>query len=378
MVGLDLLLIKIAAKCNLNCSYCYIYNSGYKNSLANQPKHITDETLDNLADKLGKLDKAQHKNMVICLHGGEPLLVGNKRLKTIVQRLSEHFPGALTIQSNGTLINQETLDILHEYNCSIGISLDGPIEVNDKYRVYRTNKGSYYKTVKALELIQSHPIAQENFSTIIGVIDPDTDPIACYQELSKYKPKSIDFLFKDGYYHNLPVGKKTLTDTNYGDWLLKLIDYYTELSNPIPIRKIDNLIKDIINTQLGKSNMQAFAMVTVNPNGELTKNELYDICPAGTKFTSAWNINQHCLNDLLLSEEFKHYTYDGIAQNQQCLSCDHYKYCLGGPEVHARWNNDNGFNNPSIYCSDYKKIFAKLYPKVEKYLLSKQGAAVNI
>ncbi len=300
-------------------------------------------------------------------HGGEPLLLGYKKLEFIL----EQFYGIcdLSIQTNGTLITKEILDLLGKYNCSIGVSFDGLQSINDKFRVDQKGRGTFERIKRGIELILEHPIYSNDFS-ILSVIDPSSDPIEVYEYLSQYKPKMVDFLLKDGYYNHLPEGKKSLNSVEYGQWLTRLTKYYLSLGNPtVPIRKIDGLIEDYLRSKLNVNVMAPFGMIAINPNGDITKNELYDINPMGSSFTKKWNINKDPLLQLIESQEYKSYTLDLFTTAKECLSCEFLEHCNGGCyEVHTRWDQKNHLKNPTIYCADYQYFFKNIGSYCDKQL----------
>lgn len=364
---LDLIVVKLSSLCNIKCSYCYIYETGYINSLANQPKLITEETITNLSKQLQEVDSFyKSSNYQIVLHGGEPLLVGNKRLEFILENF-RYFQDK-SIQTNGTILKKETLDLLYEYRCSIGLSLDGNAQLNDKYRVDKKGHGTFDRVMNGLELIINHPIAEHGFSMILAVIDPSSDPIEVYNYLCQFKPKTIDFLLKDGYYDKLPEGKKSVDSTEYGEWLTKLAWHYFSLPDPIPIRKINMLVDDYLSNKLGSNNFSPFGMFVINPDGNITKNELYDIIPMGSAFSRKWNINKDSLLDLLLTDEYQTYTLDTFPKSDICHRCQHVAYCGGGSEIHARYKACSGLSNPSIYCADYQYFYTEVGGYLDQHL----------
>lgn len=366
-LNLDLIVVKLSSLCNIKCSYCYIYETGFINSLANQPKIITEETITNLSKQLQEVDAFyKNTNFQIVLHGGEPLLVGNKRLEFILENF-KHFQDK-SIQTNGTILKKETLDLLYQHRCSIGLSLDGNAKVNDKYRVDKKGHGTFDKVMKGLDLTINHPIAEHGFSMIIAVIDPSSDPIEIYDYLSQFKPKSVDFLLKDGCHDKLPDGKKSLDSTEYGEWLTKLAWHYFSLPDPIPIRKINMLVEDYMTSKLGSNIASPFGMFVINPDGAITKNELYDIIPMGSGFSRKWNINNDSLLHLLSTDEYQTYTFDSFPKSEICHGCQHVAYCGGGSEIHARYKTNSGLANPSIFCADYKYFYTEIGSYLDQHI----------
>ena len=78
-------IVKIVSPCNLNCTYCYEYNSKDQ-SWKSKPKVMSLEVADKLADRILEHVKDSHNSIVpIIFHGGEPLMAGLEHLKRLVE-----------------------------------------------------------------------------------------------------------------------------------------------------------------------------------------------------------------------------------------------------------------------------------------------------
>jgi uncharacterized protein len=105
-------------------------------------------------------------------HGGEPLLLGRDFYKKAVW-LQQKFrrDGQLitnTLQTNGTLLDDEWLDLFNGFEFSLGLSLDGPAELHDKNRVLRGQQGTFDKVMQAVSLMRSR---QQGFGVLAVVTD---------------------------------------------------------------------------------------------------------------------------------------------------------------------------------------------------------------
>lgn len=107
-------------KCNMSCDYCY------EKDLMNQKKYKINATADEAIDYLSKYKNYEH--VYIIFHGGEPLLMEKEIFSKVVYYIRENFTGVwnIQVQTNGTLIDKEWLDIFHkiEQGFSLSISLD--------------------------------------------------------------------------------------------------------------------------------------------------------------------------------------------------------------------------------------------------------------
>jgi uncharacterized protein len=136
------LVFLIAQTCNLKCSYCFA--EGYMDS----PSYNQIMSPSTARVAIEKLFKMGPDLPSILFFGGEPL-IGFDTIKETVQAIKEYSLShqaqmpALSISTNGTLLNQEMIDFFKDHNFSVTVSLDGPRHINDKQRQFRSGKGTY-------------------------------------------------------------------------------------------------------------------------------------------------------------------------------------------------------------------------------------------
>ena len=165
-------ILKVAAPCNLNCSYCYEYNRGDE-SWRLKPKHLLAEIATQVGKRIAEycLDN-NIKKFDVNLHGGEPLLLGASGLRAIFDALILSSGGVklkLGIQTNATLVTPEILDTLEDYNATVGVSIDGS-KRNNRYRIDHRGVEAYERIVKGLNLIRER---KNLYSGLLCVVDLD-------------------------------------------------------------------------------------------------------------------------------------------------------------------------------------------------------------
>jgi uncharacterized protein len=141
----SLLILKMVGFCNLACTYCYDYNSVTYNR--RMTPVIAEKAISQALERAGS-------RLNILFHGGEPLLafkeirslVGFARGKAAEMGKAVEF----SIQTNGTRFTSEVVDFLLSEKFSVGISLDGPPEINDRLRVDHAGRGHHAEIEHAL------------------------------------------------------------------------------------------------------------------------------------------------------------------------------------------------------------------------------------
>lgn len=139
------------AVCNLDCSYCFFLSKEllYPGSRFRMAEDLLEIYLRQLIES-----HARAPEVAIAWQGGEPTLMGVDFFRRSVEIAKRHLrPGqraAFTIQTNGTLLDAEWADFLKENGVLVGISIDGPRELHDAYRVNKGGKGSFDDVMRGL------------------------------------------------------------------------------------------------------------------------------------------------------------------------------------------------------------------------------------
>ena len=155
------------AVCNLDCSYCFFLSKEmlYPGSRF----RMADELLETYLRQLIEAHSGVHE-VAVAWQGGEPTLMGVEFFRRSVE-LANGFlrPGqraAYTIQTNATLIDEEWAEFFAENDFLVGVSIDGPRELHDAYRVDKGGKGSFDKVVRGLGFLQRAGVDWNALTTI--------------------------------------------------------------------------------------------------------------------------------------------------------------------------------------------------------------------
>lgn len=192
--GNDLQGIHVVAKpagpaCNLNCEYCFYLE---KQALFGKDEkyRISDDVLR--AFIMNYITSQPTPVVPFVWQGGEPTLLGVDFFKRVVE-LQKPFVHQKTItnslQTNGTLLDDEWGRFLKENHFMVGISLDGPREIHDRYRVDRQGKGTFEKVMRGLRLLQKHHVEYNVLASVAR--NTATKPLDVYRFL---KNEGIEFI----------------------------------------------------------------------------------------------------------------------------------------------------------------------------------------
>ena len=159
LMNFHLLAKPAGAACNLGCQYCFFLS---KQQLYPGQTHLMDEAT--LATYIRQLmDASPGPQVDVAWQGGEPLLRGLDFYKRSVQqanfyRKPRHQTVLHTIQTNGTLIDDEWAAFFKRNNYLVGISIDGPRDLHDAYRVTKKNEGSFDGVIRGWNILRKHGV----------------------------------------------------------------------------------------------------------------------------------------------------------------------------------------------------------------------------
>lgn len=144
--------------CNINCTYCFFLS---KEALyPNEKSRMTDETLEEYIRQL--IESHRSPEVTIAWQGGEPTLMRLDFFKRSVELANKYKePGQTllhTFQTNGILLDSEWCAFFKEKNFLVGLSVDGPREIHDAYRVDRGARGTFDRVMKGWELLRKYEV----------------------------------------------------------------------------------------------------------------------------------------------------------------------------------------------------------------------------
>lgn len=354
--------LKVASRCNLNCSYCYMYNKG-DSSWRSQPKVMSEQTVIRLLERI-----KEHygvcttpEPVVLSFHGGEPLFAGTDFFRFFIQKAKEILLPAgihpnFTIQTNATLIDEEWCEIFYENVFDIGISLDGKKEINDIHRVYHNGKGSYDDVMQGVEQVKSYRNLEDGMGFLV-VVNIDADPTETYEFFKQLG--SLDFLLPD-YTHDDKDSRISNDQTAYADWMIKVFDLWFKDPDRPGIRYFASLVESILGGSGGADTMgdRYNDILVIETNGSYEAVDALKICGEG--FTKAGtNVATESIEEALQTDLASLYQRSHKVLSEQCQNCKIQQVCGGGYLPH-RYSKSNGFNNPSVYCNDLLKLITHI------------------
>ncbi len=227
--GFHLLAKPTGAACNLGCKYCFFLSK--KNLYPGSGFRMSDELLETYMRQY--IEAQQIPQATIAWQGGEPTLMGLDffRRSTIYQQKYKR-PGMTiqnTMQTNGTLLDDEWCEFFHKNNFLIGLSLDGPKRLHDVYRIDKAGRPTFDKVMKAARLLRKHKV-EFNILTTVHAANGD-HPLDVYRFLrDEVKTNFIQFIpiverdNDTGFQEGDKVTDRSVKAAQYGRFLKDIFD----------------------------------------------------------------------------------------------------------------------------------------------------------
>jgi uncharacterized protein len=353
-------IVKIHSRCNLRCDYCYIYEMDDA-TWREQPGAMSPEVARIVARRICEHARRHELgDVVLVLHGGEPLLVRPKRMEHLLDIFLEELRPAVKVrfamQTNGVLLDDDVLELLSNYNVSFGVSLDGGEHENDRHRKTKSGAGSYTAVAERIRALQNSEQSYL-FDGFLATIDVDNDPIAVYRSLRSLHPPAMDFLLPHGNWSEPPPRGRSQSATPFADWLITLFDHWFPVRHDEPSIRI---FETIISGALGRSTTNELIGLTpvrlavIETDGSY---ELVDVMKTAYEGAAKTGLDafRHDL-DAVLNHPSVAVRQCGVAGlSPTCRSCSVVDVCGGGYYPH-RYRAGSGFLNPSVFCRDLELL----------------------
>jgi uncharacterized protein len=360
------LLIKPAsAVCNLDCEYCFYLDRDADPYSALPARRMSLDTLERLVDTYLFYS---YPNSIFAFQGGEPTLAGLPFFEKLIEYQQQHGRGgqsvANALQTNAVLIDKSWCDLFRNYNWLLGVSLDGPEEINDLYRFNKEHRGTWKRVMQSVELLQTNKV-EFNILCVLSAANVEK-PKELYRFYRKLGIDNIQFIPLaefDGQGNRLPF---TITAEQYGRFLCEIFDLWWPERRKVRIRFFDNLAEALAGQKPGNCTMHETcdSYVVVEYNG--------DIYPCDFFVESPWklgNINLDSWSEIARRQRRYSFASKKTIAHPECQVCEYQSVCHGGcPKF--RHGPNRRFEDLDYFCSAYKMIFAKatgpLRKEVEK------------
>jgi uncharacterized protein len=359
---IDQFILKVASRCNLNCSYCYVYNKA-DSTWKHRPALMSDEIFSTALDRIYRhcrVTGQSHTNIVF--HGGEPCLIGVRKFDAWCSEAHRVLDGvstpALHMQTNGTLLDHAWAQTCRAHGVSVGISMDGPKHLHDRVRVDHAGGGSYDQVERGIKVLQGGDVP----FGILSVIPFGADPLAVQRHFLSLGCTRITYVLPHFTHDTVAPIRQLYGPTPCADFLIPVFDdWWFNGTSDIVVGDLRNMARIVLG---GRSQIETVGnipplYVFIETDGEMEGLDNLRACKEGIAKINL-NVRQNDFREILETDTMHGVAiYEGMPLPSGCRGCPEQETCAGGYLPH-RYSSTRGFDNPSVWCADLLKLFSHI------------------
>lgn len=369
--------------CNLDCKYCFYLE---KETLypGNRRWEMPDDVLERYVREY--IDQQDVPDIHFAWQGGEPTLLGVRYFHRVVE-LQRRYAGGKRVhnalQTNGTLLDDEWGGFLHQNRFLVGLSVDGPEDLHDAYRVDRRGRPSFADVMRGLDVLKRHRV-EFNTLTVVNRLNARR-PLDVYRFLKRIGSGFLQFiplveraapapaagglrlaepphLAASGPPDDEPAVTEWSVDaSDYGGFLVTIFDEWVR-------KDVGRVFVQMFDVALGNwagagSSLCVFAEtcgqgLAMEHNGDLYACDHY-VYPE----YRLGNVRDRSLGDMAVSERQVRFGLDKRdTLPRQCRECSVRFACHGECPKHRFMRTADGEPGLNYLCPAYKRFFTHIAP----------------
>ncbi|MFZ1320047.1 MAG: anaerobic sulfatase maturase [Ignavibacteria bacterium] len=390
--------------CNIDCTYCYYLD---KEDLPDGPGKgkMTDEVLENFISQY--IEGVTADEIVFSWQGGEPTMLGLNYFKKITELQKKYSkPGqkiSNDLQTNGILLDDDWCKFLKENNWLVGISIDGPRDIHNAYRITKNGKPTFDLVMNGIKLLKKYRVPFNTLTCVnrlnakrpldvyrflrreIGSTYIQFIPIVEYKGFETTAPHTWDVskLPKDG----SPEARPDHPDSIVTDWSVDPDDYgyflskvFDEWLNRDVGKVLVNHIETLVAQHLGMPS-QVCIYSGFCGKGLAVENEgsVYSCDHYVYPEYKVGNVMENNLAEMVFSES---QTKFGTAKSdylpEYCMKCEFLTDCYGECPKNRIILTPDGEPGLNYLCRGLKKYFNHAIPEVDKIVANLKKNRINV
>lgn len=349
------------AICNLDCKYCYFLSK--EQLYPGSRFRMANELLEAYTRQY--IEAQRVPEVTFAWQGGEPTLMGLDFFELAIELQQKYRKPGMKIynalQTNGTTLNDDWARFFKKHDFLIGLSLDGPRELHDHYRVDKGGRPTFDQVMRGLSFLKTHAV-EFNILTTVHAANAE-HPLHVYRflrdEVGAQFLQFIPIVERDndtGFQEGNQVTDRSVTAKQYGDFLITIFDEWVR-------RDVGRLFVQIFDVSLAawvgrRPGLCIFeetcgAALAMEHNGDLYACDHY-VEPN----YKLGNIQEIPMIELVASDKQRQF---GLAKRdtlpRYCLECEVRFVCNGGCPKERTILTPEGDPGLNYLCAGYRAFF---------------------
>lgn len=384
-------IVKPTHDCNFSCKYCYVDHNAEQGVMSEQ-------TLSNVVEQVMYVNSFSEGKASFIWHGGEPLTMPlsfyekavefqrqhkTKKFGRIVNhdkdkkyvRLEEFDNIKNGFQSNGSLLTDKIVEFCKKDHFDIGLSLDGPRELNDLTRQHMDGSGTFDRILEASRKARAAKIGGGVITILNKYNIEKIEEMYNFFKAEKINAK-INPLIKSGNaaenYQELGI-----TPTQYGKAMVKLFDlWFDDTETSIELDPFDEIMGNLLTGKTWGCNFSTSCQehfVSIGPQGDVYPCGRFD----GIKEFNLGNINNQPLLEMIGSEKRLGLLARTAEAFEDCSRCNYKGICNAGC-MHNAYMASGDIMTKDFYCAGYKILFNHVGKRIKQEIKKAGGKIENV
>ena len=359
---LYVMLKPIGAVCNLGCTYCYYLEKKELYPEKGNKTIMSDDLLERFVSQY--IEAQTMQPILFTWHGGEPLMRDISFYKKALELQRKYAKGkqiSNTLQTNGTLLNDEWCEFFRENNFLIGISIDGAKPFHDKYRTTKGLRPTFDHVLRGINLLKKHGVEYN----IMGVVNDFNInyPLEFYQFFKDIDSHYIQFSSAVERDSNGNVTQWSVTPEKWGDFLIAIFNEWVRKDvGTYFVQYFDSALANWVGVDPGicifAKNCGHAGVMEFNGDVYSCDHFVYPQYKLG-------NINDKTLIEMMYSTQ---QTDFGLAKStslsSQCKQCKYLFACRGECPKNRISKTQSG-EEINYLCNGYYKFFEHIAPYMD-------------
>ena len=367
---LNHILVKPAGPdCNLACGYCFY--SKKASLFPGSAAHRMEE--DILEEVIKQLLQQGSSQVSVSWQGGEPTLMGLPFYEKAIDLLQAYGRGQEVgngFQTNGMLVDKKWARFFSSYRFLVGLSIDGPEHVHDRYRRTSGGRGTWARVSEAARMLQDGGVAVNALSVVNDYSAGYPEEIYTFLRDSGFAyMQFIPCVEPDALAPDSPAAY-SVAPVAFGKFLCALFDLWlADFKNDLPttsIRFFDALLHSYAKYDPPECTLQAECgrYLVVEHNGDVYACDFF--------VEPKWrlgNVRADELLSMLNSKRQDAFGKEKATLAETCRNCEWLVYCRGGCTKDRRLVSDRGISH---FCEAYKMFFHHADPKFRHLIAQRE------
>ena len=361
----SLLIKPVGSLCNLECDYCFYL--GTDAALGGErPAVMPQDVLEQMVrDFLG----LGFPTSVFTWQGGEPTLAGLDFYRRAVRAQQEFGRGgqsvANALQTNGILLDDQWAEFLAHWRFLVGLSLDGPSEVHDRFRRDRRGEGTFGRVMRAVEVLRANNVE----FNILSMVTSHSCNLGreIYRWLTGQGFAYLQFIpcVENDPDTGVPV-PAGVSATGYGKFLCEVFDEWTDRGDTrrVSVRLFDSLVAQLAGEKritLCEMGARCDHYLVVEKDGGVYPCDFFV-----SRRRCLGNLMNTPLSGLFLSDRESAFAALKSEYPDECSRCRHLDLCRGGCPKDRLSAGGNRFGGKSRLCEGLLLFLDHARPALEK------------